>query len=321
MAKESIITNTHSTFFKTAGSGTVLILLLGGFFCLIIGMLITHLEYESADIIGDILVKASSAVLGAGVFAALMKSAQFTQIFQKQIFEVFHDPKKLGEIVDVATRWNVLTHSRLRDVLPDIHEIATSKINEAFFDDELEYHFEDYEHTYDIRISDEKMVIRNTFDAQVTINPTCESPDFIQKFTSDFDDIEVQLKDLEIGNTPINNAQNYMNKDKSNSNLYQLSYKLNFKNKIRVRRTIEYTQCLKKEPYINVVIGRYIKGAVVSAKISDGYKINFVNSGLGTFGRSIVEGERADGFKIWTLAQQDSLLLPGTGYILVITEV
>ena len=96
---------------------------------------------------------------------------------------------------------------------------------------------------------------------------------------------------------------------------------MNFKNKIRVRRTIEYTQCLKKEPYINVVIGRYIKGAVVSVKINDGYKVNFVNSGLGTFGRNVVEGERADGFKTWTLAQQDSLLLPGTGYILIVTEV
>tara|TARA_Y100000780_G_scaffold230404_1_gene252508 strand:+ start:868 stop:1833 length:966 start_codon:yes stop_codon:yes gene_type:complete len=321
MGKGSIATNTHSTFFKTAGSGTVLVLLLGGFLCLIIGILVAQLDYDAAKIIGDILVKGSSAVLGAGVFAALMKSAQFTQIFQNQIFEVFHDPKKLGEIVDVATRWNVLTHSRLRDVLPAIHEIATSKINEAFFDDELEYHFEDYEHTYDIRISDEKMIIRNTFDAQVTINPTCESPTFIQKFTSDFDGIEVKLRDLEIGNTPIDNAQDYLKQDESNANLYKLSYKLNFKNKIRVRRTIEYTQCLKKEPYINVVIGRYIKGAVVSVKINDGYKVNFVNSGLGTFGRNVVEGERADGFKTWTLAQQDSLLLPGTGYILIVTEV
>lgn len=81
-------------------------------------------------IIGDILVKFASTLLGAGVFAALMKSAQFTEIFQKQIFEVFNDPKKLGEIVDVAKRWNILTAARLKDVLPDIYTLASQKIDD-----------------------------------------------------------------------------------------------------------------------------------------------------------------------------------------------
>ncbi|GAC13068.1 hypothetical protein [Aliiglaciecola lipolytica] len=312
--------HSHKPFISTLTTGVVAVLFWGGLATLIIGILIGQLSFNGAIIISDFLVKGSSAILGAGVFASIMKSAQFTSIFQQQVFEVFNDPKKLSEIVDVPKRWSVLTCSRLKDVLPDIYDMAAEKLNEAFFDDELEYHFEDYDHSYDIHVGKDGFItIMNTFDANIVINPKIDECTFLQNFSTFLEGEAITIEDLELENVHQSNKDSLFTKNKDN--VYSLSVPIDKnKAKVRIRRTIRYKQSLSTEPYINVSISRYVKGAIVSARINNGYKLRLVKSGLGVFTESIKEGLRAEGYQTWTLAKQGDLLLPGFGYILVITS-
>ncbi|MFC3122192.1 hypothetical protein [Agaribacter flavus] len=312
----------HQTFIKTIFTGLIATLFWGGVAVLTIGMLV---EYYSVSFsaFGSFLVKVSSAVLGAGVFAAIMKSAQFTEIFQRQIFEVFNNPKKLGEIVDVPGRWKVLTSSRLKDVLPDIYSVATDQIETAFFDDELEYHFENYDHTFDFKVVDGQIKVSNTFDAVVVRNPKSAKSIFLQKFSVEEEVFDYQLEDFFVGNEPIKNLDDYfkLNEDEDGRKHYALRYEIDKSlEKLRIRRTVTYIQSLSTEPYVNIVVGRYIKGGIVSARASEGYSLKFIKSGLDTFASKPLEGNKAEGFKTWTLAKQDDLLLPGTGYILMIVK-
>lgn len=163
--------------------------------------------------------------------------------------------------------------------------------------------------------------VKNTFDAQVLINKTKTESYFVQKFIPDFSGTAVKLEDLEIGNQPVDDLSSVFQPDQAESNTYILKFPLPMDNKkVRVRRTTSYTQNLNAEPYVNIVIGRYIKGAIVSAKVNTGYRVKLVKSGLGTFNGQVEQGSRTGGYQTWTLASQGSLLLTGTGYIIFISK-
>ncbi|MDX3775833.1 hypothetical protein QE250_17115, partial [Chromatiaceae bacterium AAb-1] len=72
--------------------------------CGIIGIAVGFLMKLSPDywpqLIGDIILYSFTAVLTSGVFAAILNSEQYSRVFQRHIFEVFNDPKKLTDIVD-----------------------------------------------------------------------------------------------------------------------------------------------------------------------------------------------------------------------------
>ena len=89
----------------------------------------------------EFILSAGSAILGAGVFAVIMKSHQFTEVFQKHIYDVFYKPELINIGVPLVSKWELITNSLLSEVLPQAHNDATSLIKEQFFNAELEYHF------------------------------------------------------------------------------------------------------------------------------------------------------------------------------------
>jgi hypothetical protein len=299
---------------------TVAIMLIFGLAFLFGGMLLRQNSNTSLEFIGELFISGGTAIIGAGVFAAIMKSWQFTTLFQKHILTVFTDPNSLNDIINISERWAVLTNSRLQGVLPDFFKSATNKLQEQFFDEELQYHFSDYLHEYDISVGESsKVVVDNIFQANVIKNPSCTQIEFKQSFKSISSDGGVELLQLEVNGKPIDNAQDHFKEDKDEPGRFWLTIDVtNLDGQtFRINRVVRYNQDLRQEPFIHGVISRYIRGGAVKAKISDGYKLYFQQFGIGA--NTDFASVGYDGYHSWTLAHFGDLLLPGQGYMIVIT--
>lgn len=307
---------------------TLEFMLIGGIFVIIIGAVVSALA--SSDIvrtIGEIIFKFGGAIIGAGVVVAILKSWQFTVLFQKSLSEVFYNPASLSDIIDVPKRWTILTESRLKGVLPEFYQDATRKIQEQFFDDELQYHFVDYEHKYDINVIENNTILKvqNIFKAKVIINPNCKAVEFKQSFEAKSHDKNVRLVSVLINERNYKVRENEYYEDENKKGLFWLKIDLmkintcfNNDDSFIIERVVEYTQDLVTEPYIHGVISRYIKGGNVKARISEGYEVYFKQFGLDADNNGSTE--LYDGFKKWQLAERHNLLLPGQGYILIVTK-
>jgi hypothetical protein len=265
----------------------------------------------------DILVKIGSAILGAGVFAVIMKSAQFSELFQQHIADVIYDPYRVENSDFLLPKWRLITNAIVQGVLPSTYDTAVNSIEKRYFDNELDYHFEGYEASYDIVVDRKttKATVTSTMKSILVISPKRKKPTFQQKIRSDspatltsliINDKTIKLEDTE-----------FVEKDGEKILSFDLVEHSQGKSSVKLERTFVTIQG-KKEPYIAVTISRFIKGAVIKAKITTGFEIRFLGLGIEKYDTS----DKLDGrgYKRWTLAEPNALLLPGQGYTLVFVQ-
>ncbi len=309
-----------SSIFKPIKNNLTLIMFLGGAFLIIISTFINN-DW------GDGISKVGSAILGAGVFAGIMKSSQFTEVFKKHIFDVLYDPNEAtrgDETIDTMVKWRILTEAILKDTLPLAFQDATEKIEKKFLNDELSYHYEDYTVQYDIDI-DENMIatIQNKTITTLVLSENHAEPVFEQDvkviskattmtLTSLY--LNSQAYDLE----KFNYTQDAENDDRYNISIPLKDFKNSASNCIKLERTTSWTQDLKEDPWITGFIKRYIKGLTIKAKVSDNYKLVFDKFGLEKLPNNYHNNDT--GYDRWQLATSSTLLLPGQGYVLSIVK-
>lgn len=264
----------------------------------------------------------STAIIGAGVFAAVLKSSQFSEIFQKNIHDVFYNPHLTVDYEENVKKWKTLTHSMFVKCLPGMTIQATDKIVETFFDNELDYHFENMEVIFDIEMVTKinaKITIKTKMNVVVSPGRT---PDIFQKVSdSNYRLLSLFLNheaiDVATATAPVKGRP-----DLRQMNIpYSVYSKITgFKetNSIVLERVTEYTQDIEKEPYYISGFGRYISGLTIGVK-STGCNIHFSGTGSKVLDeiKPTVDGV---GIKRWVMAKNGDLLLPGQGYIIVITN-
>lgn len=313
----------EKTIIKPAKQHITFVLLLTGALLILFGT--THATFiDGLPFIpkgtGEIIQKIGSAILGAGVFAAIMKSIQFTEYFQKSIHEVFYSPDTNSSLEIIKHKWETLTRSLLKNTLPESYQNASSVIMKRFFDDELQFHFEDFSVSYDFTLRDDGKTLKviNKTTANIVISPKYSEAKIIQRIKNDG---ALLIKSLLIDDIPMDLSKCF-SQDPENSKVRKFELvvcpKSTADKTIKMERVYEYEQDLTKEPYAIASLERYIKGMVVKAKAS-GCGLYFRPTGAGAIYDvpGHVDGE---GYTRWVLADRNTLLLPGQGYIFVLTN-
>nr|WP_319393132.1 hypothetical protein [uncultured Desulfobacter sp.] len=283
---------------------------------------------------GELLLRIGSAILGAGVFAVIMKSAQFTELFQNHIANIFYRPDKALKKSILIERWEIITKSLLNNVIPITYKEATDKIKDQYIETKMEYHFQSYYTTYDISVDDDSnwATIKVRARTTLALAPGIDNPQLIQTYfdenSSDDNEDQFKLLALYLNNVDLSPQFNYKKKE-SGDNAYELrvplvEYVKSSGNGIKeapFEKVLEWKQEITKDPFIKVEISRYIKGLTVRYKITDKHKIHFRKFGLGeTSGKGTgkLDGE---GYMRWDITDSDTLLLPGQGFIMVISPI
>lgn len=269
---------------------------------------------------GEIIQKIGSAILGAGVFAVIMKSAQFTEYFQQSIHEVFYRPDTTASLEVIKHKWETLTRSLLKNTLPESYQDASSVIMSRFFDDELQFHFEDFNASYDFTLKEDGKTLHviNKTVANIVICPKYKAVDIINRFKSESG--KFRIKSLLIDDAPVD-LENCLSTDPNNSQVMKFELSVQPKSAtskmVKMERVYEYEQDITKEPYVIASLERYIRGFVVKAKAS-GCSLFFRPTGAGVL-FDVPGHADGEGHSRWVLADRNTLLLPGQGYIFVVT--
>ncbi|HCF3410325.1 TPA: hypothetical protein ACHSTH_005064 [Pseudomonas aeruginosa] len=264
----------------------------------------------------------STAIIGAGVFAAVLKSSQFSDIFQKNIHDVFYRPHLAVDHEENVKKWKTLTQSMFMKCLPGMTAQATDKIVETFFDNELDYHFENMEVIFKIEMVSKvnaKITIRTKMN--VVVSPG-QKPDIFQKVS----DSNYRLLSLFLNQEAVDvAAATAPVKGRPDLRQMNISYDVYSKvpgfketNSVLLERVTEYTQDIEREPFYISGFGRYISGLTIGIE-SIGCNIYFSGTGSKVLDeiKPTVDGV---GIKRWVMAKNGDLLLPGQGYIIVITN-
>lgn len=274
---------------------------------------------------GEAVLKSGSAILGAGVFAVIMKSAQFTELFQKHIYDVFYEPQEVKDGVPLIVKWKGITNALLKNVLPSTHHQAADRIEKQFFNSELDYHFEEHTVSYEIIIDENNIAtVKSITNSTLVLSPFTKEPILKQYIETEgtFNFKALRLNDIACDKPELFTED----PDNPNRNLLKLPLKEYAQLKpnttervIRLERVVEWTQNLTNDPYIKGAIKRYIKGAKVRVKVKDNtHKVHFERFGLGDLPDEHYIEDDGFGFERWQLVTSDNLLLPGQGYILVL---
>lgn len=275
---------------------------------------------------GEAILKSGSAILGAGVFAVIMKSAQFIELFQKNIFDVFSDPKRVVGKDGLSEKWRYVTRAILKDLLPASYVAAAEYIEKKYFDDELEYHFENIVAEYEIDVVDGVAKVRCTTKGNIIISPCSKNP------------VLEHVLDLESGNNfklemlLINGQaievdglyivdENNPSRRVMNFSLAQYARKISGGDDrvVNMCRTVSWEQQLAMEPYVKFDVKRYVKGYVAEVKSSGLSTVKLEPFEMRRTG-SLVPISTPQGYKRWTIASEDELLLPGQGFIIFLVQ-
>ncbi|NTS78915.1 hypothetical protein HR060_18935 [Catenovulum sp. SM1970] len=273
---------------------------------------------------GEAILKSGSAILGAGVFAVIMKSAQFTELFQKHIYDVFYSPQEVKDGVPLIEKWKSITNALLKNVLPSTHHQAVERIEKQFFNSELDYHFEEHTVSYEISIDESNIAtVKSVTNSTLIISPFTKDPTLKQYIETEG---KFTFKALRLNGASFYKPELFT-VDPKNPNRHLLEVPLReHANKkantderiIRLERVVEWTQDLTNDPYIKGAIKRYIKGAKIRVKVPESHKVHFERFGLGELPDEHYITDDGHGFERWQLVTPDNLLLPGQGYILVL---
>lgn len=268
------------------------------------------------------LEKLGWTILGAGIFTAIMKSAIFTTLFQNHIADVMYNPERAETQDGIKTNWQKLTGARVKCLLPVNHDQAVSGIEKRFFDDELEYHFENWSIKYEITIDEHGSAkINNTMETALLIPKNFSNPEFRQTVSTeggvDLSSIIIDNKSIDLSKKQLFVPKNGGLPDEKELVLRLRDYAPDG-DRIQFKRTFSIVQDLRIEPHITAVISRYITGATIHVKVPATHQVKFVPLGIQKVPPPFIDGQ---GFLMWNLAKPQELILPGQGYILVIVPV
>ncbi|MDR8364192.1 MULTISPECIES: hypothetical protein [Pseudomonas] len=305
-----------------------LLFIIGGFLLVVFGSLFaTKIDgfWLFPKGMAEIFVKTGGAVLGAGVFAAIMKSAQFTEVFQRNIHEVFFAPELAVGIEENKRKWRTLTDSIFKKCLTRVHGQATQKISDTYFSAELDYHFEDVKMVYRFKLDHTKryLTVKTTTTSKVVISPDAE-PNIWQRITGSY--TPPSMTSLVV------DQKSYEPKDffkaapdNPEEMRFELPYEVYSKSEnfsktrsILLQRTVEYKQDIFEDPYLAAGLTRFVVGLEVAIKC-DNCKFHFTNTGSRVMDEpsSYPDGS---GYDTRVLAKKGDLLLPGMGFIIIITS-
>lgn len=113
------------------------------------------LHYPFSDrvvrIIGSVLQSGGSAILGAGIFAAVLKSFQFTGLFQEELGKVIFSDEYLGKQDPgyLSRQWERLMHALHTKNFPAIKDKITKAILDTILHPGEEYYFESFKFYFD----------------------------------------------------------------------------------------------------------------------------------------------------------------------------
>ena len=122
------------------------------FFVISLSIFDGHVRYQ------DVLEKIGLAILTSGVFAAILKSFQFTGVFKKEIEEVMLTNNFLEKRNDLEELWQAISTNLFNTKFPEVKDELLSLILNDYFPTNQPYYYERVVYTINIESIEDNII-------------------------------------------------------------------------------------------------------------------------------------------------------------------
>jgi len=264
----------------------------------------------------DILEKIGLAVLSSGVFAAVLKSLQFTGIFKKEIEKIVLGTKFIENRNDLPKLWRKVSRSVYNKKFPKISKELENIILKNYFPTDHAYYYSDFRYTLDIEELTDDNVIKFTqnFSFEVIL-----SKDESQAILDGYFKIEKKPELIDLINEKLYfkiDGEDYLDKvekiefEDEFEKGYTFKCPIKDKSQFRVETKDRREYCINDDNYKIFRVSKITKEMNVSISYPANMNVSFFNIGLvNSFERLHIEHDR----KISRIHKK-GLILPYQGF-------
>jgi hypothetical protein len=138
---------------------------------------------KSKEAINNILRTVGTAVLGGGVFSALIQSQRFTEVYQKVFEDALWKPDFLKKRGDIREVWNNVSRVLYQEKFPTLNSEIEEIITTEYFPTNHKFYIENYDLTITLIEKNDNYIEHIEF-LSVTLKPAHGENDLIYGFCS-----------------------------------------------------------------------------------------------------------------------------------------
>ncbi len=280
---------------------------------------------------GVALLGAGGAVLGNGLFGALVQTEQFRTVFQKAVAEVFYTPHATMLRAEMLPRLTALARALVRSTLSDEGraQVVADEVATKMFGDGSAYSYQNMQMRHDIADVPGKsgyVRITSTFRASILLSTDGEPAEFRHRSIvgEGCSTLKELLIDGECISFPGSSAVQQLSKGEVRISVPLRGFTLPsgkpISNRPTIQRTLEVEHRLCDEPYCAISITRFTMGLEVVANVASGSDLAVHLKRTAKFDSSPTPKPDVRGDFRWVLCGPGGILLPGDGYVLIITH-
>lgn len=247
-------------------------------------MLVTYLDFVTNKKLEGIIENASLAILSSGIFAAVLKSIQFTGLFKEEIEKVILGTDFVKNRKDLPQLWKTISQTIYKRKFPNISEDLENLILGTYFPTNEDYYYEDYVVTINIEEinSDFEIIYTQTCKYKIVLdNDVSEIVLSLESSISQEEDpaeIINELQFFKIDDVDADTEEDNSTIDDPKKSKYLIPIKGNGPFEIHSKYRRRYS--LKNENYKLFRMKRFTKGMEVVIKYPENICVSFFNIGL-----------------------------------------
>jgi hypothetical protein len=261
-----------------------------------------------------ILEKLGLSVFSSGVFAAVLKSIQFTGLFKEEIEKVMLGSEFIKKRNDLVDLWKKVSNAVYKSKFPELsHELDEIILN-TYFPTDKEYYYRDYRVTINIDELTGDDVIKFTQtckfyvvlsgeipETKIETSITIDKVDGEKTFKNEIEYYRVDGKDIEPTIVP---------HDKDDSEIFDYSVTIKGKKEFYFEKKDKRQYSIKNDNTKLFRVGSITKEMDVSIVYPDNMEVTFFNIGLvNDFEKKHVEHKRSI-----SRTHKKGIILPHQGF-------
>lgn len=237
------------------------------------------------DKVSSVIEKAGLAILSSGIFAAILKSLQFTGIFKEEIIKVMSGTSFIENRNDLPEIWKDVSKSLYKRKFPKISDLLEDTILNTYLPTKAKFYYEDYNVSINITEINENF--------EISYTQTCEYNVILdEQSDSAVLEIESQISDDDDPKSSIINELVYFKENNIDVDLKEDESTKNDPKKTLYRHTLtngkvftiksKYNRKypLKNENYKLFRLKYLTHGMHVSVSFPEDVRVSFFNIGL-----------------------------------------
>ncbi|WP_242920791.1 hypothetical protein [Pontibacter liquoris] len=230
----------------------------------------------------NIFDKVGVAIFSSGVFAAVLKSIQFTGIFREELEKIILGTDFIKKRNDLPDLWKKVSNAVYRSKFPEISSELDDIVLKTYLPTEKQYYYKDFVVTLHIEELTKTHIIKFTQTTKFCVIPATGEKTVKIVNGVGMDKVDnsqkIEVEYFKVDGVPV---EPIVKTDDTGSEVeYRFTVELTGKEKYFVEKKERREYSIKEDNYKLFRVNTFTKGMEVSIKHPDNLRVSFFNIGL-----------------------------------------